>query len=183
MIPAFLQEFFFKIIMSGEIKNRVAENTNLLTFDLEDYYIEGERIQIDISQWLDQGFILREKDFRTSLESYNWEQYKGMYVTVFCGTDAIVPAWAFMLLVVKLSPFIEKVVIGDLEVLETALYDEILNNIDLSIYKDKYVIIKGCANKPVPQSAYLNITNRLIGVAKSVMYGEACSSVPLYKKR
>jgi len=178
-----LQEFFFDSIMSGEIKNRVAENTNLITFDLEDYYVEGKRVQIDISTWLDQGFILREKDFRASLENYNWEKYSGMYVAVYCSTDAIVPGWAFMLLTVKLVPFVEKIVIGDLGVLETALYAEVLEKIDLSIYKNKYVIIKGCANKPVPQSAYLNITNKLIKVVKSLMYGEACSSVPLFRKK
>lgn len=166
----------------GEIKNRVAENTNLLTFDLEDYYVAGQRIQVDISQWLDQGFILREKEFRTSLEAHDWEQYVNSFVAVNCSTDAIIPGWAFMLLVVKLSPFVKKVVIGDLEVLETALYEEALEKIDLSIYDDKYVIIKGCAHKPVPQSAYANITTKLIKISKSVMYGEACSSVPLYKK-
>ena len=179
----FLQEFFFKGIMSEEIKNKVAENTNLITFNLEDYYVDGNRIQVDISQWLDQGFILREKEFRTSLDNHDWEQYKGGYVAVHCSTDAIVPAWAFMLFVVKISPFVEKIVIGDFETLNTSLYEEVLLTIDLSAYKDKFVIIKGCSNKPVPQSAYLNITNKLIGVAKSVMYGEACSSVPLYRRK
>lgn len=178
-----MQELFFTGIMSGEIKNRVADNTNLITFDLEDYYATGNRIQVDISQWLDQGFILREKEFRNSLDNYDWEQYKGSYVAVYCSTDAIVPAWAFMLFTAKISPFVEKIVIGDLETLETSLYDEVLANIDMSLYSDKFVIIKGCSNKPVPQSAYLTITNKLIGVAKSVMYGEACSSVPLYKKQ
>jgi len=106
-----------------------------------------------------------------------------MYVTVYCSTDAIVPGWAFMLLIVKPSLFVDKIVISDLEVLETALYEEALSKIDLSIYENKYVIIKGCANKPVPQGAYLNITNKLIRVAKSVMYGEACSSVLLYRRK
>jgi len=169
--------------MSGEIKNRVAENTNLITFDLEDYYIEGKRTQLDISQWLDQGFILREKDFRASLENHDWSQYKNSYVAVNCSTDAIVPIWAFMLVVVKIEPFVEKIIIGDLDSLETSLYQSVLATIDLSLYQDKFVIIKGCANKPVPQSAYLTITNKLISVAKSVMYGEACSSVPLYRRR
>jgi len=178
----FLQELFFKDIMSGEIKNKVAENTNLITFDLEDYYIAGNRIQVDISQWLDQGFILREKEFRAGLENHDWEQYQDSYVAVNCSTEAIVPAWAFMLFVVKINSFSKKVVIGNLETLETSLYNEVLASIDLSIYQDKFVIIKGCSNKPVPQSAYLNITSKLISVAKSVMYGEACSSVPLYKK-
>jgi len=178
-----LQELFFDSIMSGEIKNRVAENTNLITFDLEDYYIEGKRTQLDISQWLDQGFILREKDFRASLENHDWSQYKNSYVAVNCSTDAIVPIWAFMLIVVKIEPFVEKIIIGDLDSLETSLYQSVLATIDLSLYQDKFVIIKGCANKPVPQSAYLTITNKLISVAKSVMYGEACSSVPLYRRR
>jgi len=169
--------------MSGEIKNKVAENTKLLTFDLEDYYVEGNRIKLDISQWLDQGFILREKEFRASLDNHNWEQYEGSYVAVYCSMDAIVPAWAYMLIVVKITPFIEKIVIGNFETLETSLYEEALSNIDLSAYKNKYVIIKGCANKPVPQSAYLSITSKLVDVAKSVMYGEACSSVPLYKNK
>jgi len=178
-----LQELFFKGIMSGEIKNKVAENTKLITFDLEDYYVAGNRIQVDISQWLDQGFILREKEFRASLNNHDWEQYKGSYIAVHCSTDAIVPAWAFMLFVVKISPFSEKIVIGDLGTLETSLYDEILVNLDLLPYQDKFVIVKGCSNKPVPQSAYLNITSKLISVAKSVMYGEACSSVPLYRRK
>jgi len=169
--------------MSGEIKNKVAENTKLITFDLEDYYVAGNRIQVDISQWLDQGFILREKEFRTSLENHDWEQYNDAYVAVHCSTDAIVPAWAFMLFVVKISPYVKKVVVGDLEALETLLYEEVLITIDLSKYQDKFVIIKGCSNKPVPQSAYLNITNKLISVSKSVMYGEACSSVPLYRRK
>jgi len=169
--------------MSGEIKNKVAENTNLITFNLEDYYVAGNRIQVDISQWLDQRFILREKEFRASLDNHDWEQYKGCYVAVHCSTDAIVPAWAFMLFVVKINPFVKKVVIGGLEALETSLYDKILSNLDLLPYEDKFVIIKGCSNKPVPQSAYLNITSKLISVAKSVMYGEACSSVPLYRRK
>ena len=169
--------------MSGEIKNKVAENTNLITFNLEDYYVDGNRIQVDISQWLDLGFILREKDFRTSLDNHDWKQYKNAYVAVHCSTDAIVPAWAFMLFVVKISPFVEKIVIGDLEALETSLYEKVLATIDVLPYQDKFVIIKGCSNKPVPQSAYLTITNMLMGVAKSVMYGEACSAVPLYRKK
>ncbi len=169
--------------MEGEIRNKVAENTKLVTFDLEDYYQEGKRIQIDISQWLDQGFILREKEFRKNLDEFNWEQFKGVYVAIYCSTDAIVPGWAYMLLMVKLSPYVKHAEIGDLQVLETALYASVLETLDVTVYQDKFVIIKGCANKPVPQSAYINITNKLIGVAKSVMYGEACSSVPLYRKK
>ncbi|PHS03723.1 MAG: hypothetical protein COA88_15105 [Kordia sp.] len=169
--------------MEQPIRNKVAENTKLVTFNLEDYYLEGNRIQVDISQWLDQGFILREKEFRISLDNHNWDQYKGSYVAVYCSTDAIVPAWAFMLFVVKIAPFAVKTVIGSLVDLETVIYQEVLSELDLMSYEDKLVIIKGCSNKPVPQSAYLDITNKLISVAKSVMYGEACSAVPLYKRR
>ena len=169
--------------MDGEIRNKVAENTKLVTFDLEDYYQEGKRVVIDISQWLDQGFILREKDFRKKLDDYNWGQFKDVYVAIYCSTDAIVPGWAYMLLMVKLSSYVKHAVIGNLEVLETALYNSVLETIDMTVYQDKFVIIKGCANKPVPQSAYINITNKLIDIAKSVMYGEACSSVPLYRKK
>ena len=169
--------------MAGEIRNKVAENTKLITFNLEDYYQEGKRLKLDISQWLDQGFILREKDFRDSLDNFNWEQYKETYIAIYCSTDAIVPGWAYMLLIVKLNPYVKYAVIGDLEVLETALYTQVLEKVAISNYKDKFVIIKGCANKPVPQSAYLMITNNLVGIAKSIMYGEACSSVPLYKRK
>jgi hypothetical protein len=169
--------------MAGEIRNKVAENTKLITFNLEDYYQEGKRLKLDISQWLDQGFILREKDFRDSLDNFNWEHYKGAYVAVYCSTDAIVPGWAYMLLIVKLNPFAKHAVIGGLEVLETAIYTQVLDKVAISNYKDKFGIIKGCANKPVPQSAYLIITNKLVGIAKSIMYGEACSSVPLYKRK
>lgn len=169
--------------MEESIRNRVAENTNLVTFNLEDYYIEGRRVQIDISQWLDQGFILREKSFRASLESHHWEQYKNCYVALHCSTDAIVPAWAFMLVVVKITPFVKKVVKGSVIDLETHLYENVLHNLDLSAYKNKMVIIKGCSSKPVPESAYLAITSLLMPIAKSVMYGEACSSVPLFKQK
>ncbi len=167
----------------GEIRNKVAENTKLVTFDLEDYYIIGNRVQVDISQWLDQGFILREKEFRAALDAHNWEQYQDYYVAVNCSTEAIIPAWAFMLFTVKATTFAKKVIIGDLEALETSLYNSEIEGLDVEPYKDKFVIIKGCANKPVPQSAYVNITSKLITVAKSIMYGEACSSVPLYRKK
>jgi len=171
------------LIMEGEIRNRVAENTNLLTFNLEDYYVEGKRCLLDIAQWLDQGFILREKEFRVQVENHDWAQYENAYVAIHCSTDAIVPVWAFMLVVVKIKPFAEKIVKGGLEDLETNLYNEVLSSLDLSNYQDKMVIVKGCSNKPVPESAYTMAVAKLLPIAKSIMYGEACSSVPLYKKK
>ena len=164
------------------IVNRVAQS-KLVTFDLEDYYPEGRRLVFDIADWLYEGIVLREKEFRASAEAHDWTQYKDAYVALHCSTDAIVPGWAYMYLTVKLSPYAKKVVQGDLEVLETLLYQSVLETLDLTPYRDKPVIIKGCSKKPVPPNAYLLITGQLQKVAKSVMYGEACSSVPLYKRK
>lgn len=163
-----------------EIINKVA-NSALEVFDLEDFYTKGPRTQIDISQWLIEGYLLREKDFRAVLKTHDWSQYKDHYVAVNCSTDAIIPAWATILVAVYLAPFAKKTVSGNLQHLETALYQDILNGLDYSIYQDKPVILKGCAKKPVPESAYIMAVNYLQRYAKSIMYGEACSAVPLYK--
>lgn len=168
--------------MPDEIINRVADS-KLLTFDLEELYPEGNRVVLDIKDWLHEGFILREKEFRTFINDHNWEQYKDAYVALTCSTDAIVPGWSYILIATKLQPYAKRTVQGSLEQLETAIYQDIIEKLDLSAYKDKYVIIKGCSKKPVPMNAYLLITSRLQFVAKSLMYGEACSSVPLYKKK
>ncbi len=168
--------------MPEEIINRVAQS-KLITFDLEDYYPAGERVVLDIKEWLHEGFILREKEFRKSISEHNWEQYQNTYVALTCSTDAIVPGWANMLLASKLQPFAKKVVVGNLEQLETSLYQSAIEHIDVTPFQDKPVIIKGCSNKPVPPNAYLWITSKIQTVAKSVMYGEACSSVPLFKKK
>lgn len=165
-----------------EIINRVA-NSVLEVFDLEDYYPKGNRVQIDISQWLLEGFLLKEKDFREHLQQHDWSQYQGQYVAIICSTDAIVPAWASILITLHLAPFAKKIVNGTFEDLETALYQEILPTIDYTIYENKPVIIKGCSKKPVPMSAYVLAAQYLQPFAKSIMYGEACSAVPLYKKR
>lgn len=168
--------------MAEEIINRVA-NSSLMTVDLEDYYPEGKRVLFDIKDWLFEGLVLREKDFREAVKDHEWTTYQGAYVALTCSTDAIVPAWAFMLLSSSLEPYAKKVVKGNLEQLESFIYQDIIPSIDLKPFKNKPVIIKGCSNKPVPTNAYLMMINRLQNVARSVMYGEACSSVPLYKKR
>ena len=168
--------------MAEEIINRVA-NSSLITIDLEDYYPEGNRILFDIKDWLYEGLVLREKDFREFVKTHDWNQYQDSYVAILCSTDAIVPAWAFMLVASSLEPYAKKIVKGDLEQLESSIYQEVIPTIKLDQFKDKPVIIKGCSNKPVPTNAYLMMINRLKKVAKSVMYGEACSSVTLYKKR
>lgn len=170
-------------IEEESIINRVAQS-KLVTFNLEDYYPTGKRILFDISEWLYEGLILREKDFRAAVEAHDWSQYTNTYVALTCNTDAIVPGWAYMLFTVKLSGFAKKVIQGNLEDLETSLYQSVLENLDVSEFQDKMVIVKGCSNKPVPLSAYLLITQQLQPVVKSLMYGEACSSVPpLFKRK
>lgn len=164
------------------ILNRVAQS-KLVTFDLEAYYPEGKRVLFDIKDWLFEGLILREKEFRAKVAEHDWSQYADTYVALTSSTDAIVPGWAFMLLASRLQPYAKKVVQGDLEYLETLLYQEILQNLDVSNLVDKPVIIKGCSNKPVPKNAYLMAVAKIQPIAKSIMYGEACSSVPIHKKK
>ncbi|MNF55481.1 hypothetical protein D3C85_355570 [compost metagenome] len=163
-----------------EIINKVA-NSVLEVFDLEDYYPEGIRAQIDISQWLLDGFVLKESDFREKLKNYDWSQYQGQYVAVSCGTDAIIPAWALILVTIQLTPFAKKIVNGYREDIDASLYEDVLSKIDYSVYKDKPVILKGCSKKPVPLRAYILAAQYLQPFARSIMYGEACSAVPLYK--
>jgi hypothetical protein len=165
-----------------EIVNKVASSV-LEVFDLEDYYPKGNRVQIDISLWLFEGFLLKEKDFREELKNHDWSKYQDKLVAIYCSTDAIVPAWASILVTIQLAPFAKKIVTGSIQDLDTALYQEILATIDYSVYKDKPVIIKGCSKKPVPESAYIIAAQKLQPYAKSIMYGEACSAVPLFKRK
>jgi len=168
--------------MAGEIINRVA-NSKLVTLDLEDYYPEGDRIIFDIKDWLYEGFVLREKEFRAQVKDYNWSQHQDQYIALTCSTDAIVPTWAYMLITIHLEPFAKLTVLGSLESLETVVYQNIINAIDVTPFKDKPIIVKGCSKKPVPNNAYLMLTARLKPVAKSILFGEACSSVPLFKNK
>lgn len=165
-----------------EIVNKVA-NSILEVFDLEDYYPEGIRTQIDISSWLLEGFLLKEKDFREHLKNQDWSQYQDQYIAINCSTEAIVPAWASILVTIQLAPFAKKIINGNLEDLEASLYEELLPKINYSVYKNKPVIIKGCSRKPVPMRAYVLAAHYLQPYARSIMYGEACSAVPLYKKK
>ncbi|MES2545278.1 MAG: DUF2480 family protein [Bacteroidota bacterium] len=165
-----------------EIINKVA-NSVLEVFDLEDYYPNGSLVQIDISQWLIEGFLLKEKDFRETLKNHDWSQYQNQYIAIYCSTDAIIPAWASILVTVHLVPFAKKIVTGTIADLNSALYQDILSTVDFSVYQNKPIILKGCSKKPVPMSAYVLAAQYLTPFAKSIMYGEACSAVPLYKKK
>jgi hypothetical protein len=164
------------------IINRVA-NSNLISFDLEEYYDKGERVLYDIKNNLFQELILKEKDFRDFVKNFDWSVYQGKNVAVICSADAVVPTWAYMLLVTKIEPYANMVVFGDLLDLEQALYQQVFKSIDFSKFKDAKVVIKGCGNLPVPTYAYAEITRLLRPVASSIMYGEPCSTVPLYKKQ
>ncbi len=168
--------------MAEEIINRVSQS-KLVTFDLEDHYLPGKRVALDIADWLYEGIILKEKDFRTQVESHHWPDYQDAYVALYCSSDAIIPGWAYMLVSTRLQPFARKIVVGSLEDLETSLYQGVIESLDVSHLEGKPVIIKGCSNKPVPPNAYIWATNKIQQVAKSVMYGEACSSVPLVKRK
>ncbi|HDZ14525.1 hypothetical protein LCGC14_0819580 [marine sediment metagenome] len=167
---------------SEPILNRVAQS-KIITFNLEDYFLEGKRISLDIKNWLYEGLILREKDFREALDKHDWSQYQDAYIAMHCSSDAIIPGWAYMLIATKLEPYAAKILQGDLTQLETSIYQTVIEALDVSEFKDRLVIIKGCTNKPVPPNAYLLITQKLQPVVKSLMYGEACSSVPLFKRK
>lgn len=165
----------------GEIVNRVAKSP-LKIFDLEALYPKGERILIDIKDWLFEGLVLREKDFRAVVKAHDWSQYTDAYVALGCSTEAIIPVWAYMLITTHLAPYAKKVVYGDLDSLENAIFESLLDQVDLSPYTNKPTIIKGCSEVAVPINAYLLAAAKLRKVAKSVMYGEACSAVPLFKQ-
>lgn len=164
-----------------EIVNKVAESA-LEIFDLEDYFPDDHVVELDIAQWLYEGFLLKEKDFREQLKNFNWTIYEDKYVGITCSTDAILPAWTFALVAVYLEPIALKIVHGDKEQIIKEWYQDILSKTDYSPYKDKPVILKGCSKKMVPQSIYTLAIQKLMPHARSIMFGEACSAVPLYKK-
>lgn len=166
--------------MSEEIINKVAES-GLITIDLEEFYPEGERVLLDVKPLLFQELILKEKDFREFIKNQDWSKYKNKLVAITCTNDAIVPTWAYMLLSLALESHAKKIVFGTLNELETILFEEALSRINFSQYKDARIVIKGCSAKPVPTNAFVKLTAALKPFAKSIMYGEPCSTVPLYK--
>jgi hypothetical protein len=166
--------------MSDEIINKVA-NSGLITIDLEELYPKGERVLFDIKPLLFQELILKEKDFREFIKQHDWTQYQDKLVAITCTADAIIPTWAYMLVSIALEPYANKIVFGDLETLEAIAFNEALLSIVYEDYKDKRVVIKGCSSLPVCTNAYVELVRGLKPFAKSIMYGEPCSTVPLYK--
>lgn len=172
---------FSSIMEDKEIINRVA-GSGLKTFDLETLYLPGERVWLDIQDRLHEGLILREKEFRGWLREHLWSAYEGKFVAVGCSSDAIIPTWAYMLLGVALQPYARKVVYGSLKELECVLYREVLEHVDWEEFRDAKVVVKGCSKVDVPVDAYVDVVSRLRPVAASIMFGEPCSTVPLFKR-
>jgi hypothetical protein len=164
------------------IVNKVAQS-GLVTLDPAQFYAPGERVVYDITDNLFHGLMLREKDFREFVKTHDWAQYEGKNVAVTCTADAIVPAWAYMLLANRLAPYAREVVFGDAEVLETVLFVKEISRLDVEQYRDQRLVIKGCGDTPIPVSAYVELTKKLTPVAKSLMFGEPCSTVPIYKRK
>jgi hypothetical protein len=166
--------------MEKEIVNRVA-SSGLITFDLEEYYQPGERVLIDIKDQLFQGLILKEKDYREFIKVHNWQSYEDKFVAITCSTDAIVPIWAYMLLAIALQPYAKGVYFGTIEQLETRLFEESLSHINWVDFKGRKVVVKGCSKINVPASVYVEVAQHLQPVVASLMFGEPCSTVPLYR--
>lgn len=165
-----------------EIINKVAQSA-LETLDLEDYYPEGTFATFDLKPFLFMEMILKEKDFRTAMQTHDWEQYSGKNVSIICTADAVIPLWAYMLVMTHLEPVAKSAMAADEHTHHSTLFLEKLRRINTEEYKDKRVVIKGCGDKGVGQLAYAEITRLLRPVVKSIMYGEPCSTVPIYKKK
>ncbi|MEL7834607.1 DUF2480 family protein [Fodinibius sp. Rm-B-1B1-1] len=167
----------------GEIVNKVKQSDKLITIDLQKYFDETPRTELDLKQFLFKGMILKEQEFRDSLEEHDWSQYDGQYVGVFCSTDAIISKWAYMLVGQHLAGHAKDIFKGQKEDMLFELYRRNLEGLDWSAYEDKFVILKGCSSKekPVPESVYLHATQKLVPYVKKLMYGEACSNVPVYR--
>lgn len=168
--------------MEQAIVNRVAES-GIVTINLEDYYPKEEILVFDLKDHLFRGLLLKEKEFRASLLNIDWSVYQRKNVAVTCTSDAIIPVWAYMLIATYLEPFAKNVLVGSQALLIEKLLLKNIDKININDFADKRIVIKGCGDISIPESAYAAITFRLKPVAKSLMYGEPCSTVPVYKKK
>lgn len=168
--------------MSDTFINKVAES-GLISLDLAQYIPSNEIVVFDIKPFLFMELILKEKEFRASLNTIDWTQYQDKIVGIFCSTDAIIPMWANMLIVSNLSPFAKCVYFGNEATTRDLVLLDAIQSIDASIYNDQRVVVKGCGEIAIGESAYIAITQKLRPVVKSIMYGEPCSTVPVYKKK
>jgi hypothetical protein len=168
--------------MSDSIVNKVAES-GLITLDLENYFPKGEVAVFDMKDYLFMGMILKEKDFRESLKNLDWSVFQNKYVAITCTADAVIPVWAYMLVASNLTGIAKDFVLGDEKELHRTLFLKNLSSINVNDFADKRMVIKGCGETPIGDFAYAEITKLLRPVAKSIMYGEPCSTVPVYKKK
>lgn len=168
--------------MSEEFVNKVAES-GLISFDLEEFYPKGEIKTFDLKEYLFMGLILKEKDFRAALLTTDWEQYNQAFVAITCSADAVIPMWAYMLVASYLQPIAADIVFGDEKKLISTILLKNLARVKGEEYLDKRVVIKGCGEVAIPETAYVEITSKLRPFVKSIMYGEPCSTVPIYKKK
>jgi len=168
--------------MQETIVNKIAES-GLVTLDLEEYYPKEEIVVFDLKAHLFMGLILKEKDFRAALQNIDWSQYQSKNVALTCSADAIIPMWAYMLVASYLRPFANEIIFGNKETVISALILKNLSKINGEEFTDKRIVVKGCGDVQIPESAYIEITNRLRPYVKSIMYGEPCSTVPIYKKK
>ena len=165
----------------SELINRVAASP-IVSLNMEEFYPQEERVQFDLADYLFQGLVLREKEFRAALKSLDWNQFAGKWVAVTCSADAIVPTWAFMLVCTYLEGMAKGYCVGDLEALEQYIVEETLSKLPLESFKDRSVVVKGCSKVAIPLFAYGRLVSLLQREAKSLMFGEPCSTVPLFKK-
>ncbi|MGX5818188.1 DUF2480 family protein [Chitinophaga lutea] len=165
-----------------EIVNKVAQSA-LTTIDLEQFYPAGETAVFDMKDHLFMELILKEKDFRAALQALDWEQYRGKNVAIVCTADAIIPIWAYMLVSAYLEPVAAFYAFGDEAFLHKTIFLRNIAGIDVSAYQDQRIVVKGCGDKEITEAAYVEITRLLRPVVKSIMYGEPCSTVPVYKKK
>ncbi len=167
--------------MDKPLVNKVAAS-GLITIDLENYFPETPVKSIDLKDFLFRELILREKDFRAALKEKDWTEYQDVNLAVFCSTDAIVPVWAYMLIASYAQPYVTSLFFGNPDAFYEDYYKKTIEQLEIEDYRDQRLVIKGCSNKPVPAAAYMYLTQKLRPLARSIMYGEPCSTVPIYKK-
>ena len=168
--------------MNDPLINKVAES-GLITIDPANYYPTEDMKLFDLKDFLFMGLILKEKDFREALKNFDWEQYRNKYVAVTCSADAIIPVWAWMLIATYLQPIATEIVMGDEKELHKTIFLKNLSRININEFADKRIVVKGCGETPIGDFVYMELTKLLQPVAKSIMYGEPCSTVPVYKKK